>query len=81
MSHSTNVRQFIIDQFVPETHSDEIPDDLNLIDNGIIDSLGVLKLVAYIEDSFDIALDPTEIDPVNLSSIKSINELIASKRM
>ncbi len=79
MSNTNNLKTFIIEEFIPDSHKDEISDDLELIKSGILDSLSVLKLVAFIEDSYDIALDPSEIDPENLNSIRAIDTLISKK--
>ena len=79
MSNKLSLKQFIMEEYLPESNREEIGDDLNLIENGILDSLAVLKLVAYIEDSYNISLDPSEIDPDNLSTINAIDSLICSK--
>lgn len=79
MSNSQSIKQFIIEEFIPDSHSDHIPNDLDLLQSGILDSLAVLRLVAFIEDNFDIALEPDEIDPENLNSINAIDALIKEK--
>lgn len=79
MSNSQSIKQFIIEEFIPDSHSDDIPNDLDLLQSGILDSLAVLRLVAFIEDNFDIALEPDEIDPENLNSINAIDALIKEK--
>ncbi len=79
MSQKHSLKQFIIEEYLPDSHNKEIPDDLNLIENGILDSLAVLKLVAYIEDHYNIALEPHEIDPEMLNSINAICSLIETK--
>lgn len=79
MSHKQNLKQFIIEEFIPNGENEILADDLNLIESGILDSLAVLKLVAFVEDSFDIALEPDEIDPENLNTINAIYSLIETK--
>lgn len=79
MSQLHNLKQYIIQEFVPEGLAAEITDDMDLIQNGILDSLAVLKLVAFVEDSYDVALEPEEIDPENLKSIAAISALITEK--
>jgi acyl carrier protein len=79
MSKLHNLKKFIIEEFVPDGHVDEITDDLDLIKNGILDSLAILKLVAFVEDHYDIALEPEEIDPENLNSINAIAAMISAK--
>ncbi len=79
MSKLHNLKQYIIEEFIPDGRIEEIPDNLDLIENGILDSLAVLKLVAFIEDHYDIALEPEEISPECLNSIDAIDALIAQK--
>lgn len=79
MSNLASIKQFIVDELVPDSHSDEIPNDLDLLQSGVLDSLAVLRMVAFIEDEFDIALQPDEIDPANFKSIDAIAELVDSK--
>ncbi len=54
-------------------------DNDSFFDNGIIDSIGVLELVGFIEKKFDIKVDDEELIPDNLDSINSILEFIKGK--
>ena len=49
------------------------------MDNGIIDSLGVLELVSFIEDSFGIEVKDEELIPENLDSISNLLRYIEKK--
>ena len=80
MSTQHSLKQYIIEEFIPDGHLGQLADDLDLIQNGILDSLAVLKLVAFIEDQYDIALEPTEISPEHLNTISAMNALVARKR-
>ena len=75
------VKAFILNEFLPGAQVGELPDDLNLLENGIMDSLAVLKLVAYIENEFEIVLDPEEIDINNLHSINAIAVIVRNKKL
>jgi len=62
------VRTYIIEQLkknVKQTTMDldQIPDDFNLVDSGLIDSLGFLELITPIEIEFGIEFDFTDLDP------------------
>lgn len=74
-----SVRQFIVTNFyVPDEHS--LADDTSLLDQGIVDSTGVLELTAFIEEKFSIKVEDAEIVPDNLDTIGSILAFIARKR-
>lgn len=80
MSPITNVKQFIIDEFLPDTRSAELDEDLDLITTGVIDSLGVLKLVAAIEGQYQLSLEPELLQPENYRSVRAIEALIRQQQ-
>ena len=51
-----------------------------LLESGIIDSLGILDLVAFLERSFQITLQDDELTPENFANISSIVNLVEQKR-
>ena len=73
------LRSFIIEEFAIDLSADQLTDDLDLIETGIVDSLGVLKLIAYIEGEFDLTISPEELDPDNYRTIAMIEEIIKTK--
>ncbi len=70
----------ICTEFAPDMDPSEIPVDLDLIESGVIDSLGILKLIAYLENEFDITISPEELDIELYRSLSDIDALIARKR-
>jgi len=58
---------------------DDLGDEESLLDNGVIDSTGVLELVSYLQDRFDIHIEDDEIIPVNLDSIHNLVDYIGRK--
>jgi len=80
MSIAEQIKDFIISEFVPDGETTEIADDLDLIQTGVLDSLAVLKTVAFIENEFDVALEPEEIDTDNFNTVNEIAALITQKR-
>lgn len=73
------VRTFIIENFLFGDTSYELADTASLIENDIIDSTGVLELVAFIEDQFGIAMADADIVPANLDSLARITTFIEAK--
>jgi len=74
-----HLREFIRENFLfgsPVTFSD----DDSFLDQGIIDSTGVLELVAFLEEQCQITIDDEELVPENLDSINNLLRFIASKR-
>jgi acyl carrier protein len=73
------VKTFIIENFLFGDTAYELADTASLIENDIIDSTGVLELVAFIEDEFGIAMADADIVPANLDSLARISAFIAAK--
>ncbi|WP_349360662.1 acyl carrier protein [Stappia sp.] len=79
MSQLTVVREFITNEFAPDISPADLPEDLDLIESGIIDSLGVLRLVAFLEDELSVAIAPEELDVDLYKSLNSIGSLLSAK--
>ena len=73
------VRGFIVSNFyVPETQ--KLSDDESLVEGGIVDSTGILEVIAFIERDFDLHVEDAEAIPANLDSIKNIVAFVAAKQ-
>jgi acyl carrier protein len=80
-SNNTNnrLREFILEKF-PLARKRGIQDDLPLLENGILDSLGVLDLVEFVEKEFDIPISDEDLSPENFQTIAKLSVFIDSKR-
>jgi acyl carrier protein len=74
----TTIREFIIDNFLFGDAGDLV-NDASLLDAGIIDSTGILELVAFLEEQFSIRIEDEEMIPENLDSVDHIFEFITRK--
>ena len=72
------IRKFIIGNFILD-EAQNLGEEDSLLEKGIIDSTGVLELVAFIEEKFTIRVEDEELIPENLDSIRSITEFIHRK--
>ena len=54
-------------------------DDESLIDNGVVDSLGIFRLVTFLEENFGVKVGDEEISAENLQSVNVIEQLVLSK--
>ncbi len=73
------IRRFIVDFFL-FGHDDGLTNDASLLDKGIIDSTGVLELVAHLEKMFAIKINNEELLPENLDSIEAIVGFLERKK-
>jgi acyl carrier protein len=74
------VRQFIEENFLFREDRAAVSDTESLIEAGLIDSTGVLELVAFLEDAFALRLADADIVPENLDSIRAIVTFVEGKR-
>ena len=73
------VRGFVVENFLFGQAGD-LQDTTSFLDNGILDSTGVLELVAFLEGTFSIKIDAEETLPDNLDSIELICAFLTTKR-
>ena len=76
-SVKAQVKEFILKEFLPGEPAESLQDDVQLISDGIMDSLGTLRLVSFIEEAFKVAVPPHQIDAEHLDSVDLIAETIA----
>jgi len=74
------VHEFILREFLPGEHPDELSDRTPLISGGILDSITTLKMVTFLEDEFGITIEAYEAGVDNLDSIDQIAALVAKKK-
>lgn len=77
--YTAEVRDFIAANFFV-TDVEAIGDDTSLIEQGIVDSTGVLEVVGFLEQTFGIQVDDSDLVPANLDSIGAIAQYIARKK-
>ncbi len=75
-----SIRSFIIDSFMMGRKSEDLGDSGSLLDLGIIDSTGVLELVGFLEETYEIEVDDEELIPDNLDSIDNLVKYVGSKK-
>ncbi|WP_327411568.1 phosphopantetheine-binding protein [Streptomyces sp. NBC_01233] len=80
MSNIDTIKNFVITEFLPGSAAAELAVDHDLLNDGVIDSLGVLKLIAWVEDRFELAIGDADLDPNNFRSVEAIDTFIAEAR-
>jgi acyl carrier protein len=74
------IRQYIQTELVKDKKQAALGDTDPLIDSGIIDSLGIMKLIGFLEDKMAIQITDEELTPENFSTIESISGLVQKKK-
>jgi acyl carrier protein len=73
------ITEFILKEFLPGENPEELTDSTPLITGGILDSLGTMKLVTFMEEQFKISLQAHETGVDYLNTISDIVKLVQSK--
>jgi acyl carrier protein len=72
------VKNFVVDNFL-FGNADGLDDDTSFLEAGILDSTGVMEVVAFLEQQFGVRVDDDELTPENLDSIASIEAFVSRK--
>ena len=78
MEHKQAIREFVIENFL-FGEANGLKDDTSFLEEGIIDSTGILELVTFLEDEFSITVEDEELIPENLDSIGNVANFIQRK--
>lgn len=73
------VRNFVIENFLFGDNSKGLKDTDFFLEQGIIDSTGVLELVAFLEETYGFKVEDEELIPENLNSVALVSDYVAKK--
>jgi len=74
------IREYVLEEFVKSKGIMQITDQEVLTKNGVIDSMGIFRLVAFLEEEFNVRVGDEEITHDNLESIDAIERLVIAKK-
>jgi acyl carrier protein len=80
MSVTTDVEQFILSELSQGRGITAIDPSDNLLAKGIVDSHGVMELVAFLEGRYGIQIRDEDLTPENFESVSSIEGFVARKQ-
>jgi len=72
------IREFILKNFVFEGN-EHLSDDQSLLKSGVVDSTGVLELIAFVEDQFHVHFEDNELVADNFDTINRVEACVAGK--
>ena len=73
------IRSFVLTNFYVADPR-QVPDGRSLLEQGIIDSTGVLEIISFVESTFGITVEDEEMVPANLDSIDGIARFVERKQ-
>jgi acyl carrier protein len=79
MQLKQDIKTYLIENFYYGQDDNTLTDDISFLENGIIDSTGVLELVSFIQEKYGITVSDEEILPDNFDSINKLAGFIMHK--
>jgi acyl carrier protein len=79
MQVKSEIKKFITENFLYGQDGDAMSDDASFLETGIIDSTGVLELVSFIQEKYQIYVSDDELVPENLDSLNRLAAFIEKK--
>lgn len=77
---SDQIRAYIQDNFLYMRPSYVLGADVGLLEAGVIDSMGVMELVVFLQDQFGIEIADDEITAEHLGTLRAMSDFVAAKR-
>lgn len=74
--HTRMIKEFIVREFTPDVPVEQLETDYDLLAGGVIDSIGLLRAIVWLEDTFQIPLYDAEIVPESFRSVAAIRTFI-----
>ncbi len=79
MTVETQIMDYIAKNLLFSDNGFQYPEDASFLEEGIVDSVGVMELVAFVETNFSIKIDDLEVTPDNFDSVGKLAAFIRSK--
>lgn len=73
------IKEFVVTNFLFGQDAGGLTDDASFLEGGIIDSTGVLELVAFLEQRYGISVGDRELLPENLDSVQNATRFVSRK--
>jgi acyl carrier protein len=79
MDIERNIERFIVDEIMLGDKNTKLDPDQSLITSGIVDSLALLRLIAFIEEQFSVKVEDEEVIPDNFDTITIMKNFVEQK--
>lgn len=79
MNVKDQIRSFVAENFLFSNNGFDLDDDESFLEAGVVDSLGVLELVTFVEEKFGVSVSDDEIVPANFDSVNNLAAYIQAR--
>ena len=79
MGRRQQIKKFILGNFLFTDDDSAFADDTSLIQQGIVDSTGILELIMFLEETWSIKVPPEEMTPANFETVAAVDAYLGRK--
>jgi len=79
-STESAIREFLVTEVFYDKDLRSLKPDDSLLEKGLLDSLSILKIVTFCEESFEITIPDAEVLPEHFESVRAIAALVGRQR-
>jgi acyl carrier protein len=76
MSITSDIRKYIVTEIARDISLEELPEDYDLIETGVIDSLAMVRLISWVGERFGVPINDIEISPFDFNTVARIAVLV-----
>ncbi|MEU8069051.1 MULTISPECIES: phosphopantetheine-binding protein [unclassified Micromonospora] len=80
MSLADEITRYVVSEYLPGTAPEELDSSYDLLDTGVVDSLRLLQLIAWLGEHYRIPMDDLDISPDNFRSVDAMAALVTTAR-
>jgi acyl carrier protein len=79
MSIETQIRNYILENFLYTSDQGKLKNTDSFLEDGIVDSTGILELLMFVEETFGIKVEDEEVLPDNFDSVERLERYVETK--
>jgi len=79
MDVKDQIKKYIAENFLFSNNGFTLDDDESFLEAGVVDSLGVVELVSFVEENFNVQVPDDDIVPDNFDSVDNLAAYIARR--
>lgn len=79
MEIERKIRDFVLRNYLFTTDGNALQNDQSLMQTGVLDSTGILELISFLHEAFEVQVYDEEMIPENLDSVDRLTAFVKSK--
>ncbi|MGW0737585.1 acyl carrier protein [Streptomyces sp. NPDC002851] len=76
MTYTQAIKEFLVEEFLPDVPAADLDEHHDLLEGGVLDSLGLLKVIAWLEDRYGVNTDEVDLEPESFQTVAAIEAFL-----